>query len=154
MKIEANLNILCCSQQTILGYIPVAVILLSNLGKMRGGCTILLHVCRTSVAKDLGSTWSLGFITNIFSHNTSNVIYRVQVLITMFLAQSVFREYVFHLPKGLARSVQCDFKEPRSIRSKPRAMAQSTTPLSTRIRAWYKAVDPVEQLLLTLIIGI
>ena len=44
--------------------------------------------------------------------------------------------------------------EPRAIRSKPRAIAQSTIPDPTAIRACNKAVEPVEQLLLTLMTGI
>ncbi|MCY1419665.1 hypothetical protein D9M71_352580 [compost metagenome] len=51
------------------------------------------------------------------------------------------------------RSSQLDFSEPGRICSKPRASTQSAWPLSTAARARYSAVEPVEQLLLTLMIG-
>lgn len=55
---------------------------------------------------------------------------------------------------GLVRSEKVEEREPLAIRSKPSAIAQSTMPEATALRACNKAVEPVEQLLLTLIIGI
>ncbi|MCY1376282.1 hypothetical protein D9M69_637600 [compost metagenome] len=51
------------------------------------------------------------------------------------------------------RSSQWLFSAPGCICSKPRAMAHSTAPLSTAWRARNRALEPVEQLLLTLRTG-
>ena len=51
------------------------------------------------------------------------------------------------------RSVYFMPSEPRSIFSKPTASAQSTRPPLTAWRARYNALEPVEQLLLTLTTG-
>jgi hypothetical protein len=51
------------------------------------------------------------------------------------------------------RSVYFIPSEPFSIFSKPTARAQSTSPPWTARRARYRAEEPVEQLLLTLTIG-
>eukprot|EP01137_Pigoraptor_chileana_P036256 Opistho-2@31508 len=55
---------------------------------------------------------------------------------------------------GLQRSLNFAPSDPRSIFSKPRAMAHSHAPPATKLRARKRAVDPVEQLLFTLYIGI
>ncbi|MNR33154.1 hypothetical protein D3C85_1508040 [compost metagenome] len=52
------------------------------------------------------------------------------------------------------RSSHGDLSAPACICSKPSASAQSTWPLSTAARARNRAVEPVEQLLFTLTIGI
>jgi hypothetical protein len=49
--------------------------------------------------------------------------------------------------------VYAPFSAPGTICSKPSAIAHSTAPLSTACRARYNAVDPVAQLLLTLMTG-
>jgi hypothetical protein len=54
---------------------------------------------------------------------------------------------------GDARSFQFDLRLPGAIRSNPRARAQFTRPARTKLLAWYKAVEPVEQLLFTLVMG-
>ena len=54
---------------------------------------------------------------------------------------------------GLVRSVYLTPSEPFSIFSKPSASAQSASPPSTAWRARKSAVEPVEQLLLTLKTG-
>jgi hypothetical protein len=51
---------------------------------------------------------------------------------------------------GLLRSVYFTPSEPFSIFSKPSAMAHSASPPSTSCLAMNSAVEPVEQLLLTL----
>ncbi|MOA31796.1 hypothetical protein D3C78_1529720 [compost metagenome] len=51
------------------------------------------------------------------------------------------------------RSSQWDFNGPACICSKPTASTQSAAPDSMALRARYRAVEPVEQLLLTLITG-
>jgi hypothetical protein len=56
--------------------------------------------------------------------------------------------------KGLERSSKNVFKEPVNILSKPKASTQSAYPVWIAFAARYKAVEPVEQLLLTLMIGI
>jgi hypothetical protein len=55
---------------------------------------------------------------------------------------------------GCSRSVKVAPSEPGCIFSKPNASAQSTAPLRTACAARKSAVDPVEQLLLTLTTGI
>ncbi|MNH26597.1 hypothetical protein D3C79_866590 [compost metagenome] len=57
------------------------------------------------------------------------------------------------LPMVSGRSVQKFFNAPGCICSKPKARAQSTAPLSTAWRAMNSAVEPLAQLLLTLISG-
>ncbi|MCY1301350.1 hypothetical protein D9M70_509570 [compost metagenome] len=52
-----------------------------------------------------------------------------------------------------SRSSQLLFSAPGCICSKPNASAQSTAPLSTAWRARNRAVEPLAQLLLTLITG-
>jgi len=54
---------------------------------------------------------------------------------------------------GIVRSVYFTPSEPRSIFSKPRASTQSARPPLIAWRAMNRAVDPVEQLLLTLMTG-
>ena len=54
------------------------------------------------------------------------------------------------LSMGLVRSVYFTPSEPFSIFSKPSAMTQSASPPSTNCFAMKSAVEPVEQLLLTL----
>ena len=54
---------------------------------------------------------------------------------------------------GLTRSSKCIFSEPRSIFSNPTASTQSASPPATSARARYSDVEPVEQLLFTLTIG-
>ncbi|MNV45286.1 hypothetical protein D3C71_1370760 [compost metagenome] len=51
------------------------------------------------------------------------------------------------------RSSQCDLSAPACICSKPRASTQSASPEAIALRARYSAVEPVEQLLLTLTTG-
>ncbi|MNC74692.1 hypothetical protein D3C75_1260920 [compost metagenome] len=51
------------------------------------------------------------------------------------------------------RSSQCDFSAPACICSKPKASTQSAAPVSMARRARYSALEPVEQLLLTLTTG-
>jgi hypothetical protein len=58
------------------------------------------------------------------------------------------------LSSALVRSVYFTPSEPFSIFSKPMAIAQSTTPPLTAWRARNRALEPVEQLLLTLMTGI
>lgn len=55
---------------------------------------------------------------------------------------------------GFVRSEKVEEREPLAIRSKPSAIAQSTIPEATALRACNNAVEPVEQLLLTFMIGI
>ena len=54
---------------------------------------------------------------------------------------------------GFVRSMNFAPSEPFSIFSKPSASAQSARPPLTAWRARYSAVEPVEQLLLTLTTG-
>ena len=54
---------------------------------------------------------------------------------------------------GCSRSRKVGISEPFFIFSKPSASAQSTTPPFTSWRAMKSAVDPVEQLLFTFVIG-
>src|ERR1700759_1648574 len=54
---------------------------------------------------------------------------------------------------ALGRSSQCALRAPRCICSNPRASTQSAAPDATAWRARYRAEDPVEQLLFTLITG-
>ncbi len=54
---------------------------------------------------------------------------------------------------GGRRSMNFSPREPFSIFSKPTASMQSAMPPAMSWRARYKALDPVEQLLLTLTIG-
>jgi hypothetical protein len=54
---------------------------------------------------------------------------------------------------GDGRSLQCSLSAPGSICSKPKASTQSSAPASISCRARKSAVDPVEQLLLTLTMG-
>ena len=55
---------------------------------------------------------------------------------------------------GCSRSSAPIFNEPFSIFSKPTAITQSVRPPRIASTLRYRAVDPVEQLLLTLVIGI
>ena len=57
------------------------------------------------------------------------------------------------LSRALVRSVYLTPSEPFSIFSKPTAIAQSALPPRTAWRARKSALEPVEQLLLTLITG-
>ena len=54
---------------------------------------------------------------------------------------------------GVGRSAHTEVIAPGRICSNPTASAQLTAPLSTAWRARNRAVDPVEQLLFTLTIG-
>ncbi|MCY1244602.1 hypothetical protein D9M72_576890 [compost metagenome] len=54
---------------------------------------------------------------------------------------------------GPGRSVQGELRAPGAMYSKPKANATSTTPLCTACRARKRALEPVEQLLLTLMTG-
>jgi hypothetical protein len=56
--------------------------------------------------------------------------------------------------KALGRSLHIEPSAPRIIGSKPRATTQSAAPVSIASRAKNSADEPVEQLLLTLRIGI
>lgn len=54
---------------------------------------------------------------------------------------------------GGSLSFQLEPKLPGAICSNPRAKVHSARPPRTVLLAWYKAVDPVEQLLFTFVIG-
>jgi hypothetical protein len=56
-------------------------------------------------------------------------------------------------PSGGSRSLNFAPSAPFSIFSKPSASTQSAAPFSMACRASHSAVEPVEQLLLTLITG-
>lgn len=60
---------------------------------------------------------------------------------------------IFRSKVGGARSGKLVPRLPGFIRSKPSASAHSTSPYLTALLAWYKAAEPVEQLLFTLTMG-